>query len=140
MNTNKILVGGIVGGIVFFFLGWLIYGILLAGYMAANGNTCIMRPMEQMIWWALIISNLVWGFLLAIIFSWSNTTGWMAGAKKAAIFTLLLGLAIDLGYYSMSTMYSNMMAVFVDILTSVAMTTIGGAIIAWAMSMVKKES
>lgn len=140
MNTNKILVGGIVGGIAFFFLGWLIYGILLAGYMAANGNASIMRPMEQMIWWALVLSNLIWGFLLAIVFSWSNTIGWMAGAKKAAIFGLLLGLSMDLGFYAMSTMYSNMTAMFVDILASVVMTTIAGAIIAWAMSMVKKEA
>jgi hypothetical protein len=140
MNTNKILVGGIVGGVAFFFLGWLIYGILLAGYMAANGNTCIMRPMDQMIWWALILSNLMWGFLLAVIFNWSKTNGWMEGAKKAAIFGLLIGLSIDLGYYAMSTMYLNMTAIVVDVIASVVMTTIGGAVIAKAMSMVREEA
>jgi hypothetical protein len=139
MNTNKILVGGIVGGVVFFFLGWLIYGILLAGYMAANGNTSIMRPMDQMIWWALIFANLGWGFTLAIVFDWSKNSGWMAGAKKGAIFGLMTSLSIDLGYYAMSTMYSSMMPVLVDILATVVMVAIGGAIIARVMDMVKKQ-
>ena len=140
MSTNKILVGGIVGGIAFFFLGWLIYGVLLAGYFAANGNPSIMRPMEQMIWWALILSNLMWGFLLAVVFSWSNTTGWVAGAKKGAIFGLLSSLAIDFGFYSMSTMYSNFAPILVDALATVVMVAIGGIVIGWAMSKVKKES
>ena len=140
MNTKKILVGGIVGGVAFFLLGWLIYGILLAGYFAANGNPSIMRPMDQMIWWALILSNLSWGFVLAIIFSWSNTSGWMAGAKKGAIFGLMTALAIDLGYYAMSTMYSSVAPILVDIIATIVMVGIGGSLIAWAMSKVRKES
>jgi hypothetical protein len=140
MSTNKILVGGIVGGVTFFFLGWLIYGILLSGFMAANSNTCIVRPMEQMIWWALILSNLGWGFLLAIIFNWSNTSGWVAGAKKGVIFGLLSSISIDLGYYSMSTMYSNITAILVDILATVVMVGIGGVVIGWAMSKVRQEA
>jgi hypothetical protein len=139
MNTNRILVGGIVGGVVFFLLGWLIYGIILAGYFAANGNPSIMRPMDQMIWWALILSNLSWGFTLAVIFSWSNTSGWMEGAKKGAVFGLLTALAIDLGYYAMSTMYSNIMPVLVDAVATVVMVGIGGALIAWAMGKSGKK-
>ena len=138
MNTNKILVGGIVGGVAFFFLGWLIYGMILAGFMTANSNQCMMRPMGEWLWWALILSNLMWGFFVAVLFSWTNTTGWMDGAKKGAIFGLLTSLAIDLGYFSMSTMYSNLHAVFVDILATVVMVAIGGSLIAWAMGMVKK--
>jgi hypothetical protein len=139
MNMNKILVGGIVGGIAFFLLGWLIYGIILMDFMAANSNQSIMRPMDQMIWWALILANFAWGFLLAVIFGWSSTSGWMAGAKKGAIIGLIMALAIDLSYYAMSTMYSSMTTVCVDVLATVVMVAIGGAIIAWAMGMVRKE-
>jgi hypothetical protein len=139
MNTNKILVGGVVGGIVFFFLGWLIWGAILMDYMTANCNQCMARPMDQMIWWALILSNLAWGFVLAIIFDWSNTSGWMEGAKKGAIFGLVTCLALDLGYYSMTTMFSSMTAVIIDIVGMVVMVTIGGALIGWSMGMVSKK-
>ena len=138
MKTNKILVGGVAGGIVFFLLGWLIWGLILAGYMAANSNQCIVRPMDQMIWWALILSDLCWGFLLAVVFSWSNTTGWMDGAKKGVIVGLLIGLLIDLYFYAASTMFSNLTVILVDVLATAVMLAVGGAIIAWAMGMVRK--
>src|SRR3989339_1194885 len=100
MKTNKILLGGIIGGVSFFLLGWLIYGVLLMDYLTANYNQCAMRPMQEMIWWALVLSNLALGFLLSIVFSWSNTTGIMAGAKVAAITGLLLSLYLDLSFYA----------------------------------------
>jgi hypothetical protein len=140
MNTNKILVGGIIGGVVFFLLGWLIWGIILAGYMAANSNQCMMKPIDQMVWWALILSNLALGFLLSVVFDWSNTSGWMNGAKKGAIFGLIMGLSIDLGYYSMSTMYSNMTVLIVDVLITVVMVALTGGMVGWAINMAGKKS
>lgn len=140
MNTKKIVIGGIVGGVAFFLLGWLLWGILLHNYMMTNYNQCAMRPMEQMVWWALILANLAWGFVLSVIFDWSGTSGWKAGAEKGAIFGILTCIAIDLGQYSMSTTFSNIGAVIVDIIATVIMVAIGGAIIAWAMGTVKKKA
>lgn len=133
MNARKIVIGGIVGGIVFFLLGWLIYGVILAGYLGTAFNQSVMRPMDQMIWWSLILSNLGWGFTLAFVFNWSNTTDWKAGALKGAIFGFLTTFSIDLGYYAMSTMYLKTGAICVDILATVVMVAIGGGIIAWVI-------
>ena len=33
MNTTKTFIGGIAGGVIYFLLGYLIYGMLLANYM-----------------------------------------------------------------------------------------------------------
>ena len=55
----KILRGTLFGGIAFFFLGWLVWGILLMNYTMENSNTALNRPDNEMIWWALILSNLV---------------------------------------------------------------------------------
>ncbi|HCU17800.1 MAG: hypothetical protein A2X05_16965 [Bacteroidetes bacterium GWE2_41_25] len=138
MKTNKILLGGITGGVSFFLLGWLIYGVLLMDYLTANYNQCAMRPMQEMIWWALVLSNLALGFLLSIVFSWSNTTGIMAGAKVAAITGLLLSLYLDLSFYAMTSMFSNLTAMFVDIIVFTIMSAITGVVIAWVMGMGKK--
>src|SRR5450759_2816850 len=61
MNTKKFLIGGIVGGVVYFLLGWLVYGHLLTNYFHDHsGNaTGVERDMDQMIWWALILGNLL---------------------------------------------------------------------------------
>jgi len=138
MKTNKILLGGITGGVTLFLLGWVIYGILLMDYMAANYNQCMNRPMQEMIWWALILSNLALGFLLAAIFSWSNTTGFMSGAKVAGITGILLSASMDFGYYSMTTMYVNPSVIVVDIIVYTIYLAIAGAVVAWVMGMGKK--
>ena len=134
MNTNKILIGGIVGGIAFMLLGWVVYGMLLKDFMAANTNVCIMRPETEIVWWAMIISNLAWGFLLALIFSWANISGAVAGAKTAAIFGLLIGICYDMLFYAMSTLYSNMQIICVDIIVGAILSAIGGAAIGAVMA------
>ena len=140
MNANKILLGGIVGGVASFLLGWLVYGVLFMDYMNANYNQCAMKPMEEMVWWALILSNLASGFLLAIIFSWSNTRGWMAGAKVAGIVAFFMITSYDLSFYSMSSMFSGLSVVIVDIVIGTVFTAIVGALIGLAMGMGKKEA
>lgn len=133
MNQKTIL-GGIAGGVAFFFLGWIIYGMLMKDYMAANTNSCASRPEAEFVWWALIVSNLVWGFIIALIFSWRNISSVAEGVKTAAIFGLLIGICYDMMFYSMSTMFSNMTMVIVDVIVGTIMSAIGGAVIAAVMT------
>ena len=65
-----------------FLLGWLVYGVLFMDYMNANYNQCAMKPMEEMVWWALILSNFASGFLLAIIFRLVKYP-WLDGRGKS---------------------------------------------------------
>jgi hypothetical protein len=138
MKTNKILFGGIAGGVTFFLLGWVIYGMLLMNYTTANYNQCSQRPMEEMVWWAMIVSNLAFGFLLAVVFSWSNTTTIPAGAKIAGITGFLISVSMDLSFYSMTSMFSNFTAVLIDIIVYSVMSAIVGVVVAWVMGMGKK--
>jgi len=140
METSKILQGGIAGGVTFFLLGWLVYGILLSDYSAANYNQCAAKPMEDMVWWALMLSNLAFGFLISIVFSWSNSKGAMDGAKVGGIIGLLVALSIDLSIFSMSNMFSNFSVVLVDIIVYSVMAAIAGLVVALVMGMGKKET
>ncbi|MDO8928650.1 MAG: hypothetical protein Q7W54_06655 [Bacteroidota bacterium] len=137
METNKILLGGLAGGVAFFLLGWLIYGILLMDYSMANFNQCNVRPMEDMVWWAMILANLTSGLLFALIFSWSNTTGILNGAKVGGIIGLLFAVSIDLSFYAMTTTFLKASAILVDIVAYTVMSAIAGAVIAWVMGMKK---
>jgi len=137
MKTNKILLGGIAGGIAFFLLGWLIYGVLLMDYTSANYNQCASRPMDEMVWWAMILSNLAYGFLISVVFSWSNRSGIMAGATVGAIIGFLLSASLDLSFYSMTTMFPGIAPVVVDILVYTVVSAVIGIVVAWVMAMVK---
>ncbi len=134
MKTNKILFGGITGGIAYFFLGWIVYGILLKDFTTNSFNQCAMKPDDQMIWWALIASNLASGFLLAFIFSISNTIGFMSGIKIGAIVGLLIALYLDLSFHSMTNLFNNFNAVIVDIVVNTILAGIVGACVAQVMS------
>ena len=129
---KKILFGGIAGGVVFFLLGWLFYGFLFAGFMADNAGsaTGVAREMDQMEMWALALGNLLWGFLLAVIFGvWANIRTLAAGAKAGAILGLLMGASFDLIMYGTSNLM-NLTAVFADILIMIVITAIAGAVVA----------
>ena len=94
MNSQKFIVGGVVGGIVNFILGWLVYGMLLKDFMASNASSGIMRADSDMIWWALIVGNLCVGFLLAYVIG----KGGAASAAKGAAVGFVVGLLVSLGY------------------------------------------
>jgi len=125
----KILRGTVFGGIAYFLLGWLVWGILLMDFFSANMNQCANRPMDEMVWWAIILSNLVMALLLTLILNWAKAKSIADGLKYGALFGLLYGAGIGLSYWSMSTMYLNAGAMVTDILVSTGVMAIMGLII-----------
>jgi hypothetical protein len=125
----KILRGTLFGGIVYFLLGWLIWGILLMDFMAANMNTCTNRPDGEMIWWAMILSNLSASLLLTLILNWSKARGITDGIRVGAVFGLLFACLVDFSFWSMTTMYSSLTVLVVDLLVSTVVFGLIGMVI-----------
>jgi hypothetical protein len=125
----KILKGTIFGGVVYFVLGWLVYGILMADFSLANYNQCMNRPSADMVWWAIILSNLVYALFLTLVLKWSRAEKWIDGLKTGALFGLLFVSTIDLSFYSMTTMYSSVGLMLVDIVVSTVLASIIGTVI-----------
>ena len=125
----KILRGTIFGGISYFLLGWLFYGILLMGYLSANMNQCTARPDGSMIWWAIILSNFSAALLLTLILKWFAAKGIPDGLKIGALFGLLFSMTVALSSWSMTTMYSGFSALIADIIASTVVFAVVGMII-----------
>ncbi|MRR21578.1 hypothetical protein EG830_01185 [bacterium] len=125
----KILRGTVFGGIAYFLLGWLVWGILLMDFFSANMNQCASRPGDEMVWWAIILSNLVMALLLTLILHWARAKSIIDGLKYGALFGLLYGSAIAFSYWSMSTMYLNAGAMVTDIVVSTVVMAIIGLVI-----------
>ena len=139
MNSQKFILGGIVGGVVFFLLGWLIYGMLLKDYMATNMSAPgTMRADADMIWWALILGQFAGGFLMAYVIAKANATSAGAGAGVGFIVGLLVCLSYDLTMYAVSTTIVSLKGVAIDAAISAVMSAIVGAVVAWVMAMGKK--
>lgn len=142
MSTKKLLISGVVGGIVAFFGGWLIYGILLMKFFSENigSATGVMRADTAMIWWALILGNISAGLLMSYIFNkWANINTLKEGLLGGATIGLFMTASYDLINYA-TTNISNLNAAAVDIIAGVAMGAITGAVVGWANGWSKKTT
>jgi hypothetical protein len=126
MNSQKFFLGGIVGGIVFFLLGWVFFGMLFKDIFPQPTN---------MIWWALILGNLVLGFLLAYILGKAGASSVGVGASIGFVIGLMLSVGVSLIEYATAVepMSTKAMAAHVGSIT--VMWTIAGAIVGWVRGM-----
>ena len=141
MNTNKLLIGGIIGGIAYFLIGWLVWGMLLMNFMNEHttaAGKAVMRGDDHMIWWALIVGNLLWGFVLSYVLVKSNVSSAGGGASTGAVLGLLISAAFNCMNYAFMDMTDGYSAVAVDIAASTVVGAVIGAIIGWYLGMGKK--
>ena len=132
MKTSNILVAGLIGGVVAFLLGFLLYGMLLADFFASHNVTAgVMKTDEQMNYVPLALGHLAWGLLLAIIFGrWASISTFETGAKAGAVIGLLMSLTvnlINLGTANILTTTGHM----ADIAIVTIVSAIAGGAIAW---------
>lgn len=125
----RIWKGTLIGGVVYFILGWLVYGMLLAGYLASNFNNCANRPQEDMVWWAIIVSNLIYALFLTLFLKRSGATSIIDGLKIGALFGLLLSSTFDFSMYSMTTTFNDFTGLIVDVVVATALAAIVGIVI-----------
>lgn len=131
MNT-KFLLGGLIGFVLFFLLGWLVYGILLADMMAGYMNTGCTRPMEEMNMGLMVLGNVCFGFLYAYVLSTnSRFASFSGGATGGAIVGLLMSLSYDSMMYAQSTVMNSYNGVIFDVVTWTVLSAIVGGVIGW---------
>lgn len=129
--------GGIVGGILYFGLGYLIYGNLLMDFMKNHPGTAgnVDRTAPDFLY--LIIGNLSMGFLLAYIFVKSNTNTVARGLVTGGIVGLLVCVGIDCIIYATTTVMSKT-GMAADVAGSTVMSAIVGAVVAAVIGMGRK--
>jgi len=131
MSNIKILVAGLLGGVTAFILGFLVYGLALKGFYASHMVQGFAKADEEMVWWALIVGNLAWGLLFAIIYGrWASISTFVTGAKAAAVIGALMALTYNLiGYATANVM--DMTVALADVVVSAVVSAIIGGVVAW---------
>jgi len=139
MNTKKFLIGGLVGGIVYFFLGYLFYGKLLSDFFIKNAGTVsgVDRAMDQFVWWSLALGNVFGGCLLSYVFVKSTVNSVGSGLVTGAVIGLLVESAHDFISYGVSNLMTTT-GLLGDISTFTVMSAITGAVVAWVCGLIGK--
>ncbi|HVZ97387.1 MAG TPA: hypothetical protein VG847_10960 [Chitinophagaceae bacterium] len=138
MNAKKFLIGGIAGGVVYFLLGYLFYGNLFSDFFSKNGGTAtgVSRAMDQFVWWALILGNIIAGCVLSYVFIKANVTTVGSGLITGLILGFLISASYDLTMYATSNIM-NHKAVLADIAVFAIMSAIAGAVTGWICGRIK---
>jgi hypothetical protein len=132
MTTQKLLVGTIVGWVVLFFLGYLIFGILMADFYRANAGTATGVEKMPLNLVAIGIGQLAAAGALTLILSWVGVRSIGQGATMAGVVGLLFFLGVDLTTFG-STNTSTLKVTLVEpVIIGILYAIAGGAIAAVA--------
>jgi hypothetical protein len=138
MNMKNIIVGALCGTVAMFLLGFVIFGLALAGFMETHVNQSIHRPSDQMNFPALVLSNFMWALLVAIFIERTGARTLAGGATTGAIAGFLGILGFDLTMFATTGLYLGKMVIAVDVLAFTVLTTCGGAVSGWIMGRMSR--
>jgi hypothetical protein len=142
MNAKKFFIGTLVGGIAFFFLGYLIYGLALASFFTKHSTAVAgsMRGMADIIWWSLILGNLAMGALVTyVLLKAGKATSFGNAAGTAAAVGFFVGMSMDFVRYATENSF-DLTSVMVDIIVSIVMYAIAGGIVGAVLGMGSRKS
>ena len=141
MDIKKLLIGGIVGGILYFGLGYLVYGNLLMNFLKDHPGTAtgVDRAMADFEFLYLTIGNFAHGFLLAYIFVKGNVNSLANGLITGGIVGLLMSVGINSIMYGVSNITSKT-AMAADVAAFTVISAIVGAVVGMIMGMGKKAA
>lgn len=142
MNSKKFLIGTLVGGISYFFLGYLIYGVLLASFFnshsLATGSS--MKAMSDIVWWALILGNFSTSALLTyVLLKVGKPMSFSSGGGIGAAIGFFVSLSTDMIGFATS-IGLDLTARLTDVLVATVMSAIIGGIIGAVLGMGNKKA
>lgn len=140
MNA-KIIIAGVIAGIVSFFLGWLVWGILLMDFYEKGMVSYEGMEKEDPNLPIMGLAQIISGLLLAyIIGNFNGKMNWRRGMNIGAVVGFLLTLSMDLFFFAMMNWYKDMKFVFVDTAINTIFTALLGAIVGWYLGRGKSET
>ena len=133
MNTKSFLIATVAGGIAFFLVGFLFYGVLMVDFFRDNAGSAsgVMKEPANMP--LLFLGELIFGALYAYIFTrWANISTFAGGAKAGSVIGFLTGLGYNLINFSTANIH-NLTASLTDAVLSGISGAIVGGIIGWVI-------
>lgn len=111
-KMSRCAVASVAGGLVYFLLGWVVYGMLLPRDPGMA---------EEPVLWSIGLGSVLLGAVIALVLGWRGVTSSADAFKAAAGFGVVLSLSV--GFSLMGTMAASGL----DTLTVLRDAGIGGA-------------
>jgi hypothetical protein len=130
MNTNKLLLSTLSGGVMIFLLSFLLYTHVLADFFQSNmGGVMTEKPVI----WAFALGGLAYSFLLAYIYGrWAGIKTFATGAKAGAMIFFILALGFNLMLYGYANIF-NLTSTLADTVVFAIIGALTGGVVGWVL-------
>lgn len=130
MNTKQWVVGTVVGGIVVYAVGYVLFEFLLGDFYAANGGSATGVNRDPYIVWAVAVGAFAYAALiLYALRAHTAPLSVLSGFKVGAIVGFLLWACVDFTLYGITNM-NNLTVTIVDPFVELVHGGIAGAALA----------
>lgn len=127
MNLKKLIIGGIVGGIVDYLLGGLFYGVLF---------TNVYPQTPEMKHEFILLGCMTFGFFVSYLFNQlTSISDAMTGLKAGAIIGFFSGLYMN--FFMYANQPTNYQLMLTDVGISIVMGAVVGAAVAFISGKIK---
>jgi len=139
MTERRFWGAALAGGVTLFFVGFILWGVLLAGFFDAHMGTAIGVNKEQPLLFHLALGQFFWAVLLAVVIArYAGVSGFLPGLRVGALLGFLMSLSVGLSQFSMANL-ADLMAVMVDPFVSAAWSGMGGGVVGLVLGWGQRE-
>jgi len=139
--NKRIIVATVAGGAALFLLGFLVYDLLLGVWMKTQMVEYKGLMNETPNFVTLIVANVVWALLVALIFDrWASISTFLGGLIGGAMISFLMALYFDLMNVSFMNLYTGSTAVLVDVIAFTVIGALAAGVIAAVLGMMNNSS
>ena len=129
MNAKQWVIGTVVGAVVVFGTGWLLFETLLGDYYAANAGSATGVDKDPPIMWALVVGALAYAALIIYAMrTQAASANMVSGMKVGAIVGFLLWATADFSLFGITNM-NNLTLTVLDPFVELVHGGIAGAVI-----------
>lgn len=129
MTLKKFLIGGIAGGLVYFFLGWVTYALFMNDFIDKNHVTGAGIYRVPAFFSFTVAGKLLSGYFMTYVFIRANISSVIAGVVMGAIVGMLMTAATDVTLYGTTLLFSVKLMI-ADIINFTFISAVaGGAIV-----------
>lgn len=129
MNVKQWVIGTIVGAVVVFGAGWVLFEMLLGDYYAANAGSATGVDKDPPIMWALVVGALAYAALIIYAMrAQAGSVNMVSGMKVGAIVGFLLWATADFSLFGITNM-SNLTITVLDPFVELVHGGIAGAVL-----------
>jgi len=139
MDMKRILIGTIVGTVVLYALGWLMFDNAFASFYAAYRAAPESVYRDPALQWANVLASVPYAVLISLCLANRGATSPAQGIITGGVVGFLVWATADIGYYGFASIW-NFPVLIVDPILEFVHAGVSGAVIAAVLARVPKTA